>query len=114
MNLQLETMLKAAAIARLQEDLTIDWHEPDHLSETKPPSTTQTNAFAALVAAQHRENFDLWREEDKARAPPATDSEVARVKHAIDCFNQRRNDLVEKLDEWLIANLPHQEPSPPL
>ena len=110
----LETMLNAASIARLHEDLTIDWHEPSLLSESNPPTVTQSDAFTALVAAQHRENFDLWHEEDKARDPLANDAEIARVKHAIDRYNQRRNDLVERIDEWLIANLPEQEPTAPL
>jgi hypothetical protein len=107
-------MLNATSIARLHEDLTIDWHEPGLISESNPLTKTQSDAFTALVAAEHRENFDLWHEEDKARDPLAPDAELARVKHAIDRLNQRRNDLVEKMDEWLIANLPDQDPTAPL
>jgi hypothetical protein len=36
-----------------------------------------------------------------------------RVKHAIDTLNQRRNDLVEKMDVWLIDRL-EQDPAAPL
>ncbi|CAN5423319.1 DUF4254 domain-containing protein [soil metagenome] len=107
-------MLNATSIARLHEDLTIDWHEPGLISESNPLTNTQSDAFTALVAAEHRENFDLWHEEDKARDPLAPDAEIARVKHAIDRLNQRRNDLVERIDEWLIANLPDQDLSAPL
>jgi hypothetical protein len=102
-------MLDAASIARLHHDLTIAWHE----TEDAPQSSTASELLA-LIAAQHRENFDLWHEEDKARDPQATDAGIARVKRAIDRLNQRRNDLVEKIDLWLLANLPPQNPAAPL
>jgi len=63
------------------------------------------NAFLSLVQDEHRRNFDLWHEEDKARAPLAADSEIATVKRAIDTLNQQRNDLIEKLDEHLFQVL---------
>ncbi len=66
-----------------------------------------------IVAAQHLANFELWHEEDKARAPGATDHDIAVVKHSIDRINQRRNDLAEACDvllmQWLAARaLPHR------
>ena len=103
-------MVEATSITRLQHTLTSDWHEPN----PAPDGTAAPHAFLSLVVAQHRENFDLWHEEDKARDPEATDAEIAEVKHAIDRYNQRRNDLVEKLDEWLLVNLPKQDPTAPL
>ena len=66
----------------------------------------------ALAMAQHRANFELWHEEDKARVPGAPDAEIVRVKRAIDVLNQRRNDLVEKMDVWLIGRLEQNEDAP--
>jgi hypothetical protein len=66
----------------------------------------------AIAMAQHRANFDLWHEEDKARDPNATDADIAKVKHAIDSLNQRRNDLVEKMDLWLIEKLGQNAEAP--
>ena len=105
-------MLDAASITRLHEALNTTWHEP----EPPPPAleSEPSEAFAGLVTAEHRENFDLWHEEDKARDPHATDAEIVRVKHAIDRHNQRRNDLIEKLDEWLLSTLSAQNPAAPL
>lgn len=67
-----------------------------------------------LAEAQHRANFDLWHEEDKARDPGASDAEIAAVKHAIDRLNQLRNDLVEKLDGMLLTLAGEQNPGAPL
>jgi hypothetical protein len=105
-------MLDAASITRLHEALNTVWHEPE-----PPPQALESepsDAFTALITAEHRENFDLWHEEDKARDPHATDAEIVRVKHAIDRHNQRRNDLIEKLDEWLLSTLSGQNPAAPL
>lgn len=49
----------------------------------------------------------LWHEEDIARSPSATDSQIAAVKRSIDKLNQSRNDTTEKIDgaiaEYLAA-----------
>lgn len=64
-------------------------------------SETPADPLLALVQQQHRRNFELWHEEDKARAPEAADAQIATVKRAIDALNQQRNDLIEKLDEFI-------------
>jgi len=51
-----------------------------------------------LVASLCQANIDLWHEEDKARCQD--DYQVARAKRNIDEFNQRRNDLIEKIDDF--------------
>lgn len=51
-------------------------------------------------------NYLLWHEEDKARRTDVDDSAIAAVKRAIDKLNQQRNDLIEKLDEAILAALP--------
>ncbi len=53
----------------------------------------------------HRFNFLLWHEEDIARSPAVSDGRIARVKRAIDRYNQARNDAIEKVDDWLVADL---------
>ena len=119
-------MLHAPQITRLHDDATLRWHQAaspqspapsgptgPHPVHDAPPSATP-ELFLQLVEAQHRSNFDLWHEEDKARDPGATDADIARVKHSIDALNQRRNDLVEALDRTLLSSAGPQSPSAPL
>ena len=58
-------------------------------------------------------NYLLWHEEDKARRTDVDDSAIATVKRAIDKLNQQRNDLIEKLDEAILAEVLHAVPEPP-
>lgn len=92
-------MPDAFAISKMQDETTLAWHEPSHQPET--PSEN----LMALIRTQHRANFDLWHEEDKARDPHATDRGIAEIKRAIDLLNQHRNDLVEQIDTKILAGL---------
>ncbi|HEY2881359.1 MAG TPA: DUF4254 domain-containing protein, partial [Pirellulales bacterium] len=46
-------------------------------------------------------NFLLWHEEDIARSPSVGDAKIAAVKRAIDGYNQKRNDAIERIDDFL-------------
>jgi hypothetical protein len=76
-----------------------------HVEDGELAIETNADGLMALAMAQHRANFELWHEEDKARVPAAPDAEIVRVKHAIDRLNQRRNDLVETMDALLMEKL---------
>jgi hypothetical protein len=101
-------MLDALLIAEVQDEMTAALHASDGELEIE----TGADGLMALAMAQHRANFELWHEEDKARAPEVTDAEIARVKRSIDGLNQRRNDLVEKMDAWLIERLEQNAAEP--
>ncbi|MFT5571802.1 MAG: hypothetical protein ACI9FR_000722 [Cryomorphaceae bacterium] len=57
-----------------------------------------SQALVALVPEQHKQNFDLWHEEDKAREPEVEDTDIAQVKRNIDALNQRRNDMITEIN----------------
>jgi hypothetical protein len=90
-------MIDVQAILQLHESTVARWHE----REIDNPG----EGFMALVCHQHEQNFRLWHQEDIARSPTVSDAELAEVKRAIDRLNQRRNDLIEALDDHLIAEL---------
>jgi hypothetical protein len=119
-------MLNAPQITRMHDESNLRWHQealalnepapagPVDQLPTDDTGTTSPDLIMKVALAQHRANFELWHEEDKARDPAATDAEITRVKHAIDALNQRRNDLVENLDRMLLSAAGQQNPSAPL
>jgi hypothetical protein len=64
-----------------------------------------------FIEANHRYNVLLWDEEDLARRVDVADAEIAANKRAIDAFNQKRNDAVERIDEALLARIAHVVPA---
>jgi Protein of unknown function (DUF4254) len=105
-------MLDALLITRMQDEITEALHETEQAEERDFGIAANADGLMAIAIGQHIANFDLWHEEDKARAPEATDADIAEVKHAIDRLNQKRNDLVEKMDAWLLERLEQNEHAP--
>lgn len=90
-------MIDVRAILDLQETAVAEWHR----GEIETPH----EGFLHVVCLQHEQNFRLWHQEDIARSPDVTDAQMAEVKRAIDKLNQRRNDLIERLDDCLLTEL---------
>jgi hypothetical protein len=101
-------MLDALLITRMQDEMTAALHE----TEGGLAIETGADGLMTVAMAHHRANFELWHEEDNARARGVADEEIARVKRAIDGLNQRRNDLVEKMDLWLLERLDQDAEAP--
>ncbi len=110
-----ENMLPAQQIIQLHDEANHLWHLDQPSSNVSIPLDLDADEpLAQLVLSQHRANFDLWHEEDKARDPGVTDAGIARVKHAIDRLNQQRNDRVEQIDVRLLTEAGEQNPEAPL
>jgi hypothetical protein len=85
----------ATEICIQQDKFTSSWHsDPENL-------LTDGSTLMIRVIEQHRFNFDLWHEEDKARERGADNATIAGVKGRIDSLNQKRNDMVTVIDEYL-------------
>ena len=86
-------MIDAKLITALHRNTTKLWHHQEI-------DNTQRDLLF-LVCEQHKFNFLLWHEEDIARSPDVGDTKIAAVKRAIDGYNQKRNDAIEKIDDYL-------------
>lgn len=110
-------MLQAIQITHLHDEAIARWHQaepwPDPALVQSLAQQPATELFETVLG-NHRANFDLWHEEDKARAPDASDAAIAQVKHNIDRLNQRRNDLLEAMDRILLAAAGEQNLNAPL
>ena len=86
------------------------WHEePSSFQDISIDDSLWNEVkFVAQVSQLHYINFQLWHQEDLARDPHASDHQIALLKREIDVLNQQRNDLIEKLDERILAYLEQQ------
>lgn len=66
---------------------------------------SNSNEFEKYVLEDYFCNSILWFFEDKARDTQSSDSEIASVKRAIDYLNQRRNDAIELINEYLYTEV---------
>jgi len=96
----MDTTMKNLQLTNLPgifDDYIEFWHQdPEEYAQEE----IELNPIAVELA---RKNYLLWHEEDKARRTDVNDSDIAAVKRAIDKLNQKRNDLIEKLDEAILA-----------
>mgnify|MGYP001600730147 CR=1 FL=1 len=85
-------MLDAILITRMQDAMTLALHEADGELEME----TSADGLLAIALAQHRANFDLWHEEDKARDPGATDAEILALP------SYQTSPLFSELDKLIL------------
>ncbi|WP_319542887.1 DUF4254 domain-containing protein [uncultured Pseudodesulfovibrio sp.] len=81
----------------------MDWHYGEPVYDGDPADDLcGVPGLRELVARQHWANFQLWHVEDRARRKDVEAKVIADCKYAIDKLNQKRNDLIERVDECLI------------
>ena len=59
-----------------------------------------SKSLGNLVSELAQVHNELWEQEDKARSKK--EKEVVSAKRQIDVLNQRRNDLIERIDEFIV------------
>jgi hypothetical protein len=91
--------LKSASVTAFHDDClaAADW--------ARSGAERHRASLWQAIEANHRCNCLLWEEEDLARRKHAPDSEIAGNKRAIDVWNQKRNDAIERVDEALLTAL---------
>ncbi|MBU1228612.1 MAG: DUF4254 domain-containing protein [Proteobacteria bacterium] len=88
-----------------QEQSVPTWHRQEPAFAAEIPDAPDAEGFADLALRQHWANFCLWHVEDRARRKDAGPELIADCKYAIDKLNQERNDLIERLDRFLVLAL---------
>jgi hypothetical protein len=97
-------MESIASICQLHRQLCVRWHAQ--------PVDNSYEGLLGLVCQQFSFNFLLWHEEDIARSRDVSAERIAEVKRAIDGYNQKRNDYIEKIDDWITEELGHRSVTP--
>lgn len=87
----------------LQLAATGDWHTSEPVSDDLATGDAPLERLTGLILQNHWENFQLWHVEDDARMVDVDAEVIADCKRRIDKLNQRRNDLIERMDECLVA-----------
>ena len=95
-----------------QDQAAADWHRQEPAFSATIPDADSAEGFLELALRQHWSNFRLWHVEDRARRKDAGAELIADCKYAIDKLNQERNDLIERLDVFLVRALDPILPPP--
>ncbi len=85
-------------LVRRLETSVAQWHRAPLDHEDRDPILSQASEL-------HGYNFQLWHQEDEARAKGVGDKVIGQVKRRIDSLNQARNDAIEALDEVILTRL---------
>lgn len=86
-------------------------HRASILRWNKTPDVFSEGDFLALVEKNHAFNYQLWNAEDRARRDDQGHEFVYQAKREIDQCNQKRNNCMEAMDEWLFRCLQPADPS---
>jgi hypothetical protein len=80
-----------------------DYHLTDDVdAPVKNPYDAEKKYIENLLYAKSHIDTVQWHLEDIIRDPEINPVEGIKIKRRIDQSNQRRNDTVEKVDEWLL------------
>ena len=101
-------LLSVTELVEWQDAAVVEWHRDPSATELRVDDRGWSAGPAGLgmaIGREHLTNVRLWHEEDEARRPDVGDEVIAGVKRRIDRLNQRRNDLIEAIDDTLTAAL---------
>lgn len=81
-----------------------EWEIPAALAAAlEELSVKDRERFSSALAGLHHTNCELWDAEDEARDHSVSSEILGETKRRIDRLNHRRNQLIDRIDEALIA-----------
>lgn len=86
-----------------------DYHINDDIYATEK-NPYQPSTIEALLYKKNWIDTVQWHLEDEIRSPSIPDANVVKLKRWIDKSNQDRNDTVEKIDDWYLAQFKDTKP----
>jgi hypothetical protein len=91
--------------SRIDAALVVAFHDRQLRNPHWPVFDQARSGVWTWVAANHRYNGLLWREEERARRVDASPADIAAGKRLIDRYDRKRKDALEALDERLLGEL---------
>jgi hypothetical protein len=64
-----------------------------------------SNSFSGHLKRLHLCNNTIWNFEDEARRDDVSKDRTVTIKRGIDAVNQKRNDMMEELDEYFVREV---------
>ncbi|MBE7437787.1 MAG: DUF4254 domain-containing protein [Spirochaetales bacterium] len=103
--------MQAGDCFRVFDRSILDYHEENRIDQPLA-NPYPAGTLEELLYTKNWIDTVQWHLEDLTRVPDAPDSEIARIKRAIDRSNQNRTDTVEAIDDWILnhLNLPGKKP----
>jgi|GEM_PF-6847191 len=97
--------MKLPQILRDLDFLTKQWIQFAGEWSNKGRPQCGTGVPLSLPERLHLSNFNLWNLENEVRRVGNPATQTANIKRMIDLENNRRNQLIEQIDEWLLVEL---------
>lgn len=104
-------MLTSAEMWRLFERAISDYHLNDHV-DTPEQNPYEEESLPFLLYRKNWIDTVQWHLEDLIRDPKIEPNEALTLKRRIDKSNQNRTDLVEKIDDAILATFTEVQPEP--
>ena len=104
-------MLKSAEMWHIFENAIKDYHREDQV-DTPEQNPYEEDSLSFLLYRKNWIDTIQWHLEDLIREPNIAPSKGLSLKRRIDESNQNRTDLVEKIDDAVLATFTEVQPIP--
>lgn len=104
-------MLQALDCYTIFQQSIDDYHRHDDV-DTPVKNPFVPTSFNGLLYAKNWIDTVQWHLEDVIRVPTIDPVEALKIKRRIDKSNQDRTDMVEKLDDYFLAQFKNVTPKP--